>query len=93
MKRTLTDETTREITERLGGANRDFAARYPGESMRRQPVHTVYGGAHLFRADSAPRLGSLALRALKQYAPDFASFARAVGLEGSEQLPSAVEDD
>ncbi|HLM56539.1 MAG TPA: hypothetical protein VK422_10530 [Pyrinomonadaceae bacterium] len=93
MKRTLTDETTREITERLGGANRDFAARYPGESMRRQPVHTVYGGAHLFRADSAPRLGSLALRALKQYAPDFATFARAVGLEGSEQLPSAVEDD
>ncbi|HEV2864328.1 MAG TPA: hypothetical protein VGX48_25240 [Pyrinomonadaceae bacterium] len=93
MKRTLTDETTREITERLGGANRDFAERYPGESMRRQPVHTVYGGAHLFRADSAPRLGSLALRALKQYAPDFASFARAVGLEGSEQLPPAVEDD
>jgi citrate lyase beta subunit len=93
MKRTLTDDATREITQRLSEANRDFAARYPGETMRRQPVHTVYGGAHLFKSDSAPRLGALALRSLKQYAPDFASFARAVGLEGSEQLPPSVEDD
>jgi len=93
MKRTLSDDATREITQRLSDANRDFAARYPGETLRRQPVHTVYGGAHLFKSDSAPRLGALALRSLKQYAPDFASFARAVGLEGSEQLPSSVEDD
>ena len=29
-----------------------IAARYPGENGSRQPVHTVYGGAHLFRADT-----------------------------------------
>ena len=37
---------------------------YPGETGRRQPVHTVYGGAHLFKADSAKRLGSLAQRSM-----------------------------
>ena len=28
---------------------------------QRQPVHTVYGGAHLFEAGTARRLGELAL--------------------------------
>ena len=37
-------------TRGLAEANRAFAAQYPGESGARQPVHTVYGGAHLFRA-------------------------------------------
>ena len=46
------------------------ARAYPGEPEERQPVHTVYGGAHLFRADSAPKLGALALAALDEYAPD-----------------------
>ncbi|HYP53636.1 MAG TPA: hypothetical protein VEQ42_08850, partial [Pyrinomonadaceae bacterium] len=80
MKRSLTEDSTRAIVERLQRANREFAERYPGETGRRQPVHTVSGGARLFRADSAPRLGALALRALDTYAPDAATLARAVGL-------------
>lgn len=32
-----------------------------------QPVHTVYGGAHLFRHDVASKLGRLALSALTQH--------------------------
>ena len=44
----------------------------------RQPVHTVYGGAHLFRADTAPHFGTLALRALDEFAPDAETFARAI---------------
>jgi citrate lyase beta subunit len=47
----------------------------------RQPVHTVYGGAHLFRADSAAKLGALALRALDEYAPTPAALAQALGLD------------
>lgn len=69
-----------EITRRLQSAHAAFAARYPGESGRRQPVHTVYGGAHLFKSDTAPRLGALALRAFETYAPDAATFAQAIGL-------------
>ncbi len=46
----------------------------------RQPVHTVYGGAHLFKAGIASKLGALALESLRTYAPDPASFAQIVGL-------------
>jgi hypothetical protein len=93
MRTTLTTETTHALASRLGEANREFAARYPGESFRRQPVHTVYGGAHLFKSDTTSRLGALALRALDTYAPDFAAFARALELPGSDELPRSVADD
>src|SRR5829696_8256675 len=93
MKTTLTTDATREISARLGEANREFAARYPGESFHRQPVHTVYGGAHLFKSDTTPRLGALARRALETYAPNFAAFARALELPGYEELPDSVSDD
>ncbi|HTQ80460.1 MAG TPA: aldolase/citrate lyase family protein [Thermoanaerobaculia bacterium] len=52
----------------------------PELSADRQPVHTVYGGAHLFRADIAARLGERALAALADYAPQPGIFAQAVGL-------------
>lgn len=69
-----------EITKSLKPAHAVLAARYPGESGHRQPVHTVYGGAHLFKSDTAKRLGSLALRALETYAPDAKTFAEALEL-------------
>src|SRR3712207_3963853 len=93
MRTTLTTDATREISARLSEANREFAARYPGESFRRQPVHTVYGGAHLFKFDTTQRLGALARRALDAYAPNFAAFARALQLPGHEELPDSVADD
>jgi citrate lyase beta subunit len=71
-----------EIVEPLRHANEDFAKHYPGETGRRQPVHTVYGGAHLFKSDTAVRLGSLARRSLEQFAPDAETFAQALGLTG-----------
>ena len=93
MKTTLSTDATREISARLSEANREFAVRYPGESFRRQPVHTVYGGAHLFKSDTTVRLGALARRALDAYAPNFAAFARALDLPGSGELPDSVTDD
>lgn len=90
MKTTLSEESTREVTRRLQQANAAFSQRYPGETGRRQPVHTVYGGAHLFKADSAQRLGTLARRALDQYAPDYASFARAINLPGTDELAQTI---
>jgi citrate lyase beta subunit len=69
--------------KRAGAA---FARAYPGEGSGRQPVHTVYGGAHLFRFDSAPKLGALALRALEEHAPTGTVLAEATAMpipEGS----------
>ncbi len=80
MKTSLTNRSLRPVVSRLAKANRAFARRYPGESGRRQPVHTVYGGAHLFRADAASKLGAAAVRMLEEYAPDAAALAAAVEL-------------
>jgi citrate lyase beta subunit len=63
----------------LAAANRAFNQKYPGPTPDRQPVHTVYGGAHLFRGDTAARLGSLALDSMKTYGRDPVEFALGVG--------------
>jgi citrate lyase beta subunit len=70
----------RPILTALRKANAAVASRYPGDSGGRQPVHTVYGGAHLFKAESAARMGAIALAALDEYAPDAAALANVLGL-------------
>ena len=82
----LSPNEVEKISEPLREANQAFMRRYPGESDRRQAVHTVYGGAHLFKADSAQRLGAVALRSLEEYAPDAASLAEALGIARRRQL-------
>jgi citrate lyase beta subunit len=93
MKRSLSEQSTAEIAARLREANHALSEKYPGETGRRQPVHTVYGGAHLFKADTTRRLGALALRSLEQYGADAFVFARALGLPGADELPASAEQD
>lgn len=71
----------------LREANLAFARAHPGESAGRQPVHTVYGGAQLFAADSVPKLGAIALRAMDTYAPDAAALGDALGMADHAALP------
>jgi len=66
----LTSRDLRPLAADLRRTGAALARAYPGESERRQPVHTVYGGGHLFRAGTAPKLGAVALAALEEYAPD-----------------------
>jgi hypothetical protein len=80
IKTSLRDEATRPILARLKKANAAFSRDYPGDPVGRQPVHTVYGGAQLFKADSAGRLGELALKALREYASGPRVFADVLGL-------------
>lgn len=72
------------LPQSLAAANEEFARNYPrlnpGDSNARQPVHSVYGGAHLFKPDLAKRFGTLAQRALSDYAPDPAALALALGI-------------
>lgn len=89
MKRSLTPESLRPLDAKLRERHRDFAQLYPGPGNARQPVHTVYAGAQLFHADSAQRLGVYALQSLDEYAPDFVTFAKAIGLDGASELPDA----
>ncbi len=80
MNTTLSEELLAPILEPLAKANAFNDALFPGEPAAPQPVHTVYGGAQLFQADTAHVLGSRALKMLETYAPDAPEFARAVGL-------------
>jgi citrate lyase beta subunit len=79
--------TMNKVLDNLKSANDRFEKWYPGESPARQPVQTVYGGAHLFKAEAAARLGEVSRRALAENAPDFISFAKALQLPGHEKLP------
>jgi len=80
MNTSLSTESLEKITERLRTPMAAFANRYPGESGRRQPVHTVYGGAHLFKSDTTVKLGQLAVRSFETFAPDAATFEKALDL-------------
>ncbi len=74
----------------LAPANAALAKRWPGESGARQPVHVVYGGAHLFKAETAHKLGALARKTLDAHAPDAATFARVMGLPEEPTLASEI---
>src|SRR5260370_10036824 len=78
---TLEEQSLRDLTARLRVANEAVARHYPGEAGTRQPVHTVYGGAHIFKSDTTRKLGELALKSLAQYAPGATAFAEAIGID------------
>ena len=86
MTTSLSPETLKHITDRLRPSLTSFAQRFPGESGRRQPVHTVYGGAHLFKSDTAVRLGQLAMKSFEAFAPDAGTFGAAL------DIPEGVRD-
>jgi len=90
--RTLGDDEIGTALTSLDAALDAFATRFPGESPDRQPIHTVYGGAHLFKSDTTGKLGALGLRALRDYAPDPFIFAKAIGMRGADLLPDGVEE-
>ena len=78
---TLEPKAFKPVLAKLSKQNAAYMARFPGDFAGRQPVHTVYGGAHLFKSDSAKKLGELSIRALSRYAPDAVTFAQAVGMD------------
>ena len=52
----------------------------------REPVHVVYGGAHLFKHDTPQKLGRIALNSIETYALTPANLAEAMGLSGDDAL-------
>ncbi|MGE4108766.1 MAG: phosphoenolpyruvate kinase [Bacteriovoracia bacterium] len=65
---------------KLRKANSAWTALYPGEREERQPVETLYGGAHLFKYDSIEKIGGLALKAFDEYAATPADLDAALGV-------------
>jgi citrate lyase beta subunit len=77
---TLRENSMTRWGERLGAVSARLGADFPGEGPERQPVHTVYGGAHLFAANTASRLGELAVAALERWAPGPSDLAEIAAL-------------
>src|SRR6478735_714496 len=70
----------------LSLANRAFSAVYPGDRPVRQPVHTVYGGAQLYKAETTQRLGELALASFEAYASNALELSTGVGFLSTSAL-------
>lgn len=69
------------LDARLSAADARLLSRYPGDTGRRQPVHTVYIPADQVRAGICDEWGAQALAALDTFAPDAATLAEATGME------------
>jgi hypothetical protein len=81
MDTTLSSDALHPFHDRLARANLADAILYPGMRAGRQPVHTCYGGAHLFTADTPTKLGALARQSLSDYAPDASTLATVFELD------------
>lgn len=87
MKFSIPQTDKDHILNELKKFNIAFQNIYPGDKPDRQPVHTVYGGANLFKSDSMPKMGKVAMQSFTTYAPDFVTLANVLKLEGYGSLP------
>jgi len=88
MKLSISTDKKASIFGDLKIANTAFNKIYRGDREDRQPIHTVYGGANLFKSNTTDVLGGVALKSLLHYAPNFMEFGKAFQLQGYELLPS-----
>src|SRR4051812_31424063 len=80
MPTTLDENEIAKFTAPLDRALEPFMKRFPGSAGERQPVHTVYGGAQLFKSDTTRKLGEKAMSILHEQGVDPFTFGRAIGL-------------
>src|ERR1017187_5360922 len=90
MKLSIPAKNSEEVMAKLKAANTAFSKIYPGDTPARQPVHTVYGGANLFKSDTVGKMGIVALTHFKSYAPDHKVLAGVLGWPESWKLASDV---
>ncbi len=88
MAMSLKSNEMENLLKGLATSNEAFTSHYPGEPHDRQAVHTIYGGAQLFKSNTAVRIGELAQKSVKTYAPNFCAFAKAMHWPGHESMPN-----
>ncbi len=86
MSFSISDNEKNNLLDELKIANLKFQHIYPGDKPDRQPVHTVYGGANLFKSDTCIKMAGVALKSLQTYAPDFVVLANVLQFEGYKDL-------
>ena len=81
MSTTIPPKQKEQLFNKLKEANTAFQKIYPGDRSERQPVHTLYGGANLFKYDAAISLGKRALEIFETYAPDHKVFGKVFDMD------------
>ena len=89
---TIPNSKKEQLFHSLSQANNTFNKIYPGDRSDRQPVHTLYGGANLFKSDAPIALGNRALEILETYAPNHEVFGKAFGLTGGTDFSKRIYD-
>lgn len=87
---TIPSNKKEQLFAGLSQANSAFNEIYPGDRSERQPVHTLYGGANLFKSDAPKALGNRALEILETYAPNHEVFGKAFGLTGGADFSKRI---
>lgn len=87
-KTTLSPEALAPILAALDDAEENYASEHPGPQGGRRPVHVLYGGADRFQAETASKMGTLAVKAFDERLPDALALARVTGM--SSALAAAV---
>ena len=90
MKSVISDKQMLAVFGELERANNAFMAKFPGDSGAMQPVHTVYGGAQLYKAGTAGKIGELARSHFNEYAPSAEALAKALNPSWSKAFRELV---
>lgn len=88
MNLSISKDNKASIFGDLKVANQAFNKIYRGDREDRQPIHTVYGGANLFKYNTTETLGAIALKSFLTYAPNCIAFGKAFQLQGYETFPT-----
>ena len=90
MTNSIPSDQKDQLFNKLKEANTSFQQIYPGDRSERQPVHTLYGGANLFKFDAALSLGKRALEIFEMYAPDQEIFGDVFGINTTSGFSEKV---
>ena len=75
----------------LNNANQAFASRYTRTGTTRLPIHTLYGGAHLFRKDVVAKLAQIAQDHFTSFAPNAEALANALQIDDLTIMKAVYE--
>ena len=94
MKLSIPTSQKDQLFADLNKANTLFQQIYPGDRSDRQPVHTVYGGANLFRYNMAEKFANKAQQTFQTYAPSAEVFGQIFDLKPdfAEHIYSRVHE-
>ena len=89
----LANLETDVLLQRLSRVNQNFRKRFPGLTLVRQPVHTLYGGAHLYKPGAIDKIARLAREHFDVYAATPLQLALALQLDSDGLHPKVHDTD